>query len=823
MSAGNLKLKKILLVDNNKVILRLLSQTLQRQGHEVKTAESGLNALEILKDYRPDVIFVDLIMPNISGDTLCRIIRKNKEFDPILLVILSAVAAEEQIDYRGFGADACIAKGPLKEMEKHIATIMDQAEKGEQLAFSGQILGIEDVYQREITKELLGQIRHSEITLENMGIGLLQLTWSGRVVLANSTARSFFNTPENELLSSVFLDHFEEEQRQYISNLLHELQPQSPPVEIGENRPVVLNGKYVSLKFVPINDHEQKEIILLINDITRRKRAELKLQEHMSHLEKLVARRTEAYKEINSKLEEEVAERMRINDELEFSVKQWRTTFDTIPDFISVHDKDMKFVSVNKALATFLNAKEDDIPGKTCFELVHNRDSPWPNCPTVQAAEQGRTITEEVDDEVIGFPMLVTCSPFYSEDGRLLGVVRVARDISDQKKIEAEHLALIEKLKDAYHIINESQVVACVWKNAVGWPLQFVSDNVELMTGYPKEDFLSGKIVYSQLIHPEDLERVQNEVVENSSSADATSFSHEPYRIITKQNETKWISDHTEIRRDENGNITHFQGLIQDITQKIQLEKKEQELLVKKEQLKHLESLRTMAGAIAHRFNNAMTAVQGNLELMAATLPNDSDQQQMVKDAAQAAKGASKIGSMMLTYIGQRPPQLRMQDLVDLVDETTGNLKGRLMTVSVTIDRPDSPIYCSVDREQIQEVIGNILTNAVESITGQGRITISFGTEFFKTSSFPIPFQSESIHDGLYSFCRIRDNGQGISQEDQPRIFEPFFSTRFVGRGLGLALTVGIMRTHYGAIIVDSLPGQGSTFSVLLPATPKSP
>ena len=131
--------KKILVVDNNKVILKLLTHMLQKMGHEVKTAEDGLSALEVLKSYQPDVMFIDLIMPNIAGDTLCRIIRKKPELDSIFLAIISAVAVEEQIDFVAFGADACIAKGPAKEMEKHITTVLAHAEKKEILPFEEQL------------------------------------------------------------------------------------------------------------------------------------------------------------------------------------------------------------------------------------------------------------------------------------------------------------------------------------------------------------------------------------------------------------------------------------------------------------------------------------------------------------------------------------------------------------------------------------------------------------------------------------------------------------------------------------------------------------
>ena len=445
--------KKILVVDNNKVILKLLTHMLQKMGHEVKTAEDGLSALEVLKSYQPDVMFIDLIMPNIAGDTLCRIIRKKPELDSIFLAIISAVAVEEQIDFVAFGADACIAKGPAKEMEKHITTVLAHVEKKEILPFDGEILGAQDVYGREITKELLATKKHFEITLENMGDGFLELTWSGKIFFVNSMAIALFKSSEEKLLSLNFFDFFKENQRAYIADYFDQLQ--RSPVEIGEEHPIKINGKYVLLKFVPINEQEQKSIIVLIKDITQRKLAEQKLHDHMSHLEQVVAERTEKYNKINKKLQRKILEHMKINDELEFATRQWSNTFDAISDFVSVHDQNMKFVRVNKALATYLGKDPEELLGRYCYEVMHNMNSPWPNCPHVKAIEKNEVVTEEIDDPHIGIPLLVTCSPFLNDDGSLMGSVHIARDIFQQKKSENEREALIAQLQEALSRVKQ--------------------------------------------------------------------------------------------------------------------------------------------------------------------------------------------------------------------------------------------------------------------------------------------------------------------------------------------------------------------------------
>ena len=239
-----------------------------------------------------------------------------------------------------------------------------------------------------------------------------------------------------------------------------------------------------------------------------------------------------------------------------------------------------------------------------------------------------------------------------------------------------------------------------------------------------------------------------------------------------------------------------------------------------KEQLKKLESLKTMAGAIAHRFNNAMMAVQGNLDLLTLTLPGDSEEYKMAKDATQAAKGASQVGTMMLSYVGQRQLKLHKFPIVDLVRESVTALKNLFLpAISLKFSQPAHPLYCSMDQQQIKEVIESILINAIESLEDSaGTIEISFGTGSYTARSFPVPFQDDFLQDGMFTFCQIKDSGHGINPENLSQIFEPFYTTRFVGRGLGLALTVGIMQRHHGAITVESSPDKGTTVRMLLPS-----
>jgi len=268
--------KKILVVDNHPVMLKFMTSLLEKEGYQVLTAEDGLSAIDILKTYIPDAIFIDLVMPNISGEKLCRMIRSMPKLNDVYLIILSAIAAEEEVDFAGFGANACIAKGPFNKMSEHVLAALDQSDKGDSNGSAGRTMGLEGIYQRQITKELISARRHFEVILSNMSEGILELTLEARIVYANPTAIFLLGRTEEKLLASDFTELFQKNDRQRIRKILET--PDNASQTISEDSPVTLNGKQLSMKILPIKEDGNNAIIVILNDITLRKRMEAQLQ-----------------------------------------------------------------------------------------------------------------------------------------------------------------------------------------------------------------------------------------------------------------------------------------------------------------------------------------------------------------------------------------------------------------------------------------------------------------------------------------------------------------------------------------------------------------
>ena len=267
--------KQILVVDNHPVMLKLMSSLLEKEGHQVRTAETGLAAIEILKSYTPNVIITDLEMPNINGEKLCRIIRSMPELKDVHIIILSAIAAEKDMDFTEFGANACIAKGPINHMKQHIIAVLEELDQGTFDCESSNVRGIDDICEREITKELLTSREHFEAIINNMSEGILELTADARIVIANPSVISLVGISEEKLLASNFLDLFEKKNKQRIKTIL-ETNWEEPQI-IPEDSPIILNGRLVSLNFIPIKDAIHESIIVIITDVTEKKHIEEQL------------------------------------------------------------------------------------------------------------------------------------------------------------------------------------------------------------------------------------------------------------------------------------------------------------------------------------------------------------------------------------------------------------------------------------------------------------------------------------------------------------------------------------------------------------------
>ncbi|MBA7614029.1 Sensor histidine kinase RcsC [subsurface metagenome] len=340
-----------------------------------------------------------------------------------------------------------------------------------------------------------------------------------------------------------------------------------------------------------------------------------------------------------------------------------------------------------------------------------------------------------------------------------------------------------------------------------------INKSVEDLLGYARESII-GKEDHDYL-QEEELDLFisrDREVLENGKLLDI------PEEMIKTKNRGDRIL-RTKIIPifDENNEPRYLLGISEDITD---FKKMEEELL----NAKKLESVGILAGGIAHDFNNILTAILGNMELAKMYAGREGKILERLAQAEKAALRAKDLTRQLLTFSRGGAPVKRLTSMIELLKETAAfALSGSNVTCEFKIS--DRLFPADVDEGQISQVINNLVINADQSMPEGGRITIyaenvtvepEESTDSAGGNNQPglnLPLQK-----GNYIKVVIQDHGKGIPEEDQARIFDPYFTKKEGGSGLGLASAYSIVKRHEGHISVKSEVGIGTAFTVYLPA-----
>ncbi|HKO94225.1 MAG TPA: response regulator, partial [Polyangiaceae bacterium] len=258
---------------------------------------------------------------------------------------------------------------------------------------------------------------------------------------------------------------------------------------------------------------------------------------------------------------------------------------------------------------------------------------------------------------------------------------------------------------------------------------------------------------------------------------------------------------------------------VRDLREARRLEQERRQLELQVERSQRIESLGVLASGIAHDFNNLLVGVLGGAELLLTTL-KDADDRLLAEAIRTAGQRASSLTKQMLAYAGRRSlTTTEPVDLAELWQELRALLDAGLSKkAQVELGLAPNSVVLG-ERASLMQVFMNLLTNASDALEDRpGRISVT--TQ--RVQEPPARWSGAlgaAVRPGNWVLVRVEDTGCGMDEATQRRIFEPFFSTKARGHGLGLGSCLGIVKAHGGAILVDSAPGQGSTFSLLLPAT----
>ena len=324
------------------------------------------------------------------------------------------------------------------------------------------------------------------------------------------------------------------------------------------------------------------------------------------------------------------------------------------------------------------------------------------------------------------------------------------------------------------------------------------------------------------LVHPDDRE-VMARYFEQDVLGRGESFDRE-YRLArSDQGREVWVHGRGVLRLDPDGRPVRMVGTIQDISELKRTEEMRRQLEARLFQAQKLESLGVLAGGIAHDFNNLLTGILGNITLARSSLPKDStDLGVPLQRAETAALRAAELTRQMLAFSGKGQFVIQSLDINHALTEMVELMKSSLsQKVEVRFDLDTSTPRMMADASQIRQVIMNLIINAAEAIGDHpGVITIHTEIRLADLEQLSTGFTSDGMTGGRYACIEIVDTGCGMDAETKARVFEPFYSTKFTGRGLGLAAVLGIVKGHGGAIWLRSSPGHGSCFTMLFPLAP---
>ena len=500
----------------------------------------------------------------------------------------------------------------------------------------------------------------------------------------------------------------------------------------------------------------------------------------------------------------DITERKQFTARLTRQEKLLRLVIDGMPGLVCYLDRDYRYQFNNREYAEWYGRPVEQITGRTIAETlgaaVFARIQPY-----LERAFAGERITVEHPAVFGGRTREVraTYSPDRGPDGVVRGIVAVVQDITERKLSEQALRQSEERFRRIVEIAAEGILILDNEGVAT-----FANARMGDLLGYTPEEIVGREFI--DFMAPEEQERGRN----NFRRRKLGDRSPREYRFRRHDGTNLWLDVTAAPMRDQDDVLTGVLTMCTDVTER---KHSEQQL----RQTQKLESLGILAGGIAHDFNNLLAGIMGNASLAAEALAPDAAIRPMLEDVVSGSERAAKLTRQLLAYAGRDHGTTEPVDLARLVRDLTPLLSSSTSKmVRIALDLDPVPLVQG-DPAQLQQVLMNLVINAAESIpateAGEVRIQLS------RRRPMPEDRQNAVIplddSPGDYVVLTITDSGAGMDEATQARIFDPFFSTKFDGRGLGLSAVLGIVRAHRGTLALRSAPGKGTQFVVLLPAS----
>jgi two-component system, cell cycle sensor histidine kinase and response regulator CckA len=500
-------------------------------------------------------------------------------------------------------------------------------------------------------------------------------------------------------------------------------------------------------------------------------------------------------------------ERYKASEALRESETRLRTLVQTIPELVWLKDVNGVYLACNPMFERLYGARDADIVGKTDYDFVSKELADFFREHDRKAMAAGKPSSNEewltfADD---GHRALMDTikTPMYDAGGNPVGVLGIARDITERKQAEEELATseakfrrlyqefhgLLDAVPDILMLLDKDMKV--VWANRVA--ADFIGVTPEAITGH-----YCHSLWYKRATPCDPCP-----VMKSFSTGRPQS------ETITRPDGRIW-DIRTVPLTDEGGSIARVIEVVREVTEHSRLE-------AQYLQAQKMESIGTLAGGVAHDFNNILSAIIGyghvTLMKMADGDPLRSNIEHILEAADRAARLTKELLLFSRKHVSERKP-VELNEVVSMVEKFLRMVIGEDIACKTMLQERSLPVYA--DSHQFEQVLMNLATNARDAMPRGGAFTV-------KTEQIDLTEDFTSAHgygkSGTYAMLTISDTGIGMDEATRKRIFEPFYTTKEVGKGtgLGLAVVYGIIKQHDGFINVYSEPGKGTTFRIYLP------
>ena len=504
------------------------------------------------------------------------------------------------------------------------------------------------------------------------------------------------------------------------------------------------------------------------------------------------------------------------------SGEHYRVAFDNSHEAILIVQDGVIKVA-NPAAARISDSPLEQLVGASFLDFIHPDDQKLV-AELYQRRIAGDTAERSMVARVVrpggGILVLEAHSMPVQWDGRP-AVLAFLGDVTDREQVRSDAQEMSRRLA---RIAEVAPYFLFIYDYDLGRDV-YINRSVPAALGYsPAEAAALGPYPFEKLCHPDDLAAALDRDTRWQGFVDGSSLTVD-FRLRHRNGEWRWFRSHnTPFLRDEKGRIQQILGMTQDITES----QRSEELLRRTERL---ESLGLLAGGIAHDFSNLLTPIVGNVELLLDRLPPDSPLRDRAQAISAAADRATELARQLLVYAGRGEIEPRTIDLNALVEDVVHLLRA-LASVSTDTRLDLAPRLppISGDSSQLRQVILNLLSNSHDAIAAlpaqpspvpsgaaaeePGRVFVRTRRVELRPADLGTLLLGDGMRPGPAVLLEVADNGVGMDSETLERLWEPFFTTKERGRGLGLPSVLGILRAHRAGVALESRPGSGTKFRV---------